>query len=32
MIATLGLPEMDEETWHTRVLQDKVRGSLPVLP
>ena len=32
MIASLGLPEMDEETWHTRVLQDKVRGGPPVLP
>ncbi len=32
MMATLGLPEMDEETWHTRVLQDKVRGGRPAFP
>ncbi len=32
MLDALGFPEVDRETEHTRLLQDKIRGGPPVVP
>jgi predicted amidohydrolase len=32
MLGNLGLPDMDEDTWHARVAQDKARGGPPSIP
>ncbi len=32
MLDALGFPEVDQETEHTRLLQDKIRGGPPVVP
>jgi hypothetical protein len=32
MLGSLGFPEVDQETEHTRLLQEKLRGGPPVVP